>query len=51
MEGKKGKEGEKEGIAIARDLFNELCEYADGILLIPPFNRFYLIEDILSSQD
>ena len=47
MEGKKGKEGEKEGITIARELLKELREIADGILLIPPFNRFHLIEEIL----
>jgi methionine synthase I (cobalamin-dependent)/5,10-methylenetetrahydrofolate reductase len=48
MEEKKGKEGEREGITIARELLKELREYADGILIIPPFNRFYLVEEILS---
>ena len=48
MEGKKGKEGEKEGISIARELLKDLREVADGILLIPPFNRFRLVEEILS---
>ncbi|MFQ6091707.1 MAG: bifunctional homocysteine S-methyltransferase/methylenetetrahydrofolate reductase [bacterium] len=48
MEGKRGKEGEKEGVSIARELLKELGPVADGILLIPPFNKFHLIEEILS---
>ncbi|UCE17904.1 MAG: bifunctional homocysteine S-methyltransferase/methylenetetrahydrofolate reductase [Gemmatimonadota bacterium] len=48
MEGKKGKEGEKEWISIARELLKELRGFANGILLIPPFNRFHLVEEILS---
>jgi methionine synthase I (cobalamin-dependent)/5,10-methylenetetrahydrofolate reductase len=48
MEGKKGKEGEKEGIAIAKELLTDLRHVANGILLIPPFNRFHLVEEILS---
>lgn len=50
MEGKKGKDGEKEGIAITKEVLKEVRQYANGILLIPPFNRFYLVEEILSSN-
>ena len=48
MEGKKGRSGEKEGISIARELHKELHSCADGILLIPPLNKFHLIEEILA---
>ena len=48
MEGKSGKAGEKEGISIARELLKELSSLADGMLLIPPLNKYHLIEAILS---
>lgn len=48
MEGKRGREGEKEGAAISRRIVRELSPYADGILFMPPLGRYRLLEDILS---
>ncbi len=48
MEGKRGREAEKEGVSIARELLAEIEGIADGILLITPPGKFYLVEEILS---
>lgn len=49
MENLKGREAEKEGIRIARELIKELQQIANGILLMPPMGKFYLAEEILGS--
>ncbi len=46
MEGKKGKEGEKEGAKIAKEVIKELKDFVDGILVIPPLNKIYMLEEI-----
>jgi 5,10-methylenetetrahydrofolate reductase len=48
MEQKKGKEAEKEGAAIAREILAQLKPCSNGILLMPPLGKFYLLEDLLS---
>ncbi len=48
MEKTKAREGEKEGILIAREIFKELKSLANGILFMPPLGKFYLVEEILS---
>ncbi len=39
MEGKRGREGEKEGAVISRRLVRELAPYTDGILFMPPLGK------------
>ncbi len=46
MEGKSGREGEKEGAKISKELIKELKGIVNGVLIIPPFNRLHLLEDI-----
>lgn len=48
MEQKKGKEAEKEGVAITREILAQLKPCSNGILLMPPLGKYYLLEDILS---
>jgi len=48
MEQKKGKDAEKEGVSIAREIIAQLKPCSNGILLMPPLGRYYLLEDILS---
>jgi homocysteine S-methyltransferase len=48
MESTAGKEGEKAGVAVAREIIGELRPLASGILFMPPFERFHLIEAILA---
>ncbi len=47
MKGKTGKEGEKEGVAIAREILKKITNYANGVLIIPPFNKLHLVKQIL----
>jgi homocysteine S-methyltransferase len=47
MEATEGAEGEKEGIRIAREIIRELRPLSNGILFMPPFERFHLVEAIL----
>lgn len=48
MEQKKGRDAEKEGISIAKEVIKELKPVCDGILLMPPFAKFDIIKEILS---
>jgi len=48
MEGKKGPEGEKEGIRIAKEIIEQLRSFSDGILLMPPLDKYYLLQALLS---
>ena len=48
METKRGKEAEVEGIVIAREIIAQLKPCSNGILLMPPLGKYYLLEDILS---
>jgi homocysteine S-methyltransferase len=48
MEQKKGKEAEKEGIHIAKEIFARLQPCSNGVLLIPPLGKYHLLESILS---
>jgi len=47
MKGKTGKEGEKEGVAIAKEILKRIRNYANGVLIIPPFNKIELVQQIL----
>ena len=47
MEGLEKQAGEKQGIRIAREIIRELRPLCSGILLMPPFERFHLIEELL----
>ncbi len=47
MEGLEKSAGEKQGIRIAREIIQELRPLCSGILLMPPFERFHLIEELL----
>jgi len=46
MEGKSKREGELEGAKISKELIKELKGLVNGFLIIPPFNRLHLLEDI-----
>jgi homocysteine S-methyltransferase len=48
MENKKGRDAEKEGVEIAREIIEDLKPLCDGILLMPPLGRYRLIEDLLA---
>ena len=48
MDMKRGREGEKEGVAIAKEIIKELKPFANGVLFMPPLGKFYLVEEILS---
>ncbi len=48
MEGKSGKEGEREGIKIAREIFSRLKDKVEGVLFIAPFERYRVLEEILN---
>jgi len=47
MEGTEGKSGERQGVKIAREIIRELRPLCSGILLMPPLERFRLLEEIL----
>ncbi len=46
MEGKSKREGELEGAKISKELIKELKGLVNGFLIIPPFNKLHLLEDI-----
>ncbi len=48
MEGKSGKEGEREGVKIAREIFNRVRDKVEGVLFIAPFERYRVLEEILN---
>jgi homocysteine S-methyltransferase len=48
MEGTEGKSGERQGVKIAREIIRKLQPLCSGILLMPPLERFRLLEEILS---
>lgn len=48
METKRGREAEKAGVAIAREIIQALRPLASGLLLMPPLGRYRLLEDILT---
>jgi homocysteine S-methyltransferase len=48
MEQKKGKEAEKEGILIAKEIQARLQQCCHGLLLMPPMGKYHLLEDILA---
>ncbi len=48
MENLEGSEGEKEGIRIAREIIRDLRPLSNGILFMPPFERFHMLEAILA---
>ncbi len=47
MEGTEGRSGEQEGVKIAREIIRELRPVTSGILIMPPLERFRLLEEIL----
>ena len=47
MEGLEGREGEKEGILIAKEIINKLRPLSSGILINPPEGRLHILEHIL----
>ncbi|MFA9455067.1 MAG: methylenetetrahydrofolate reductase, partial [Candidatus Aminicenantaceae bacterium] len=49
MESTEGAGGEEEGIRIAREIIRELRPLCNGILFMPPFERFHMLEAILDS--
>jgi len=48
MEGKKGRDAEKEGVMITREVLADLKSVSDGVLLIIPSGKLHLVEEILS---
>ncbi len=48
MQQKKGKGAEKEGVAIAKEIVAQLKSCSNGILLMPPLGKYYLLEEIFS---
>jgi len=49
MESTEGSEGEEEGIRIAHEIIRELRPLCNGILFMPPFERFHMLEALLDS--
>ncbi len=47
MEGKRGKEGKREGVKIAREIYREARKMVPGILLVVPGENYGLVEGIL----
>lgn len=47
MEGKNGKEGVKEGIAIAKELIKRIKGKVGGILIVIPMEKYELVEELL----
>ena len=47
MEGKNGREGIKEGIAIAKELIKRIKEKVGGLLIVTPLERYDLVEEVL----
>lgn len=43
-----GDEGKREGLKIARELWLELLEFAQGVYIMPPFHRYELVAELLS---
>jgi len=48
MEGKTGREAEREGVSIARELLSAMRGISDGVLLIVPSGKFHFVEEVLS---
>lgn len=46
MEGKKGKDGREEGVAIARELLDEAVDLFNGIYLITPFHYWEMTAEL-----
>jgi 5,10-methylenetetrahydrofolate reductase len=42
-----GKNGPQEGVRMARDLLAELHDLVQGVYLMPAFNRFDLLADVI----
>ena len=40
-------ENEKAGVAISREIVNYVADYTDGYYFTFPFNRVYLLDDIM----
>ncbi len=47
MEGKKGKEGRKEGVKIAKEIFSRVKNMVPGVLLVTPGENYSLVEEVL----
>jgi len=47
MEGKRGKEGRREGVKIAREIFSRVKNMVAGVLLVTPGEYYSLVEEIL----
>lgn len=45
------KEGEKVGVAIAREVIEKLSDVADGYYFMLPFNRVHLVEECLMKEE
>jgi len=48
MEEKTGREAEREGVSIARELLSAMMGISDGVLLIVPSGKFHFVEEVLS---
>lgn len=44
-----GDNGRAEGLRLARDLWSELMEFARGVYIMPAFNRYELVAELLSA--
>ncbi len=44
-----GDNGRQEGLQIARELWLELMEFAQGVYIMPPFGRYELVAELLSA--
>lgn len=44
---KAGDDGETEGIAIAREMLLEIRQCAQGVYIMPPFNRYHIALKVL----
>jgi homocysteine S-methyltransferase len=44
-----GEDGPQEGVRMARELLAELCDLVQGVYLMPAFNRFDLVAEVIES--
>jgi homocysteine S-methyltransferase len=44
-----GPNGRAEGVAMARELIAEACEFVQGIYLMPSFGRYEVVAEVLSA--
>ena len=44
-----GNKGRVEGLKIAQELWAELMEFAQGVYIMPPFDRYEVVAELLDA--